>query len=353
MSPSQIALFRLLTAIPFFLGFAFGLVRDIWSPLGLRDRDYFRIFVPLMLGVLAWMAFSPTTYVGLLTGMLLTTAAYCFIAAAAQGLTALIGQEALMTGRLSALSNFFLFIPAGAAYLASGVMSESLTPRQIFLLVLAPTAALFIFGYRKPASVFRNVYDDPRAQGATFLADVRRLVRHRAIYPVILIRARRDLRLLPGGTQSLLCADSGALRLPLSEISPTEALALVCPHRHSAIHPDGAYRERATGSAGRRPHRTHGRRGQRRLHRHRDARLPAGPTGNAHDDHLCYIFPFHALRRRIGYLDLRLEPNARLSVLRACDHAVLLSSCLSSPSSPTTSPRHRMGNATPKKKRWC
>jgi hypothetical protein len=187
LSPSQVALFRLLTALPFFLGFVFGLVRDLWNPLGLRDLGYFRIFVPLMLGVLAWMAFSPTTYLGLLAGMLLTTVAYCFIAAAAQGLTALIGQEGLMTGRLSALSNFFLFIPSGAAYLASGVMSDSLTPRQIFLLVLALTATLSIFGYWKPVSVFRQAYDNPRAQGATFFADVRRLVKHRAIYPVILI----------------------------------------------------------------------------------------------------------------------------------------------------------------------
>lgn len=61
LSPSQIALFRLLTAIPVFVGFTFGLVRDVWSPLGLRDLGYFRIFVPLMVGVLAWMAFSPTT----------------------------------------------------------------------------------------------------------------------------------------------------------------------------------------------------------------------------------------------------------------------------------------------------
>jgi hypothetical protein len=187
LSPSEIALFRLLTAIPVFLGFAFGLVRDLWSPLGLRDLGYFRIFVPLMLGVLAWMAFSPIAYAGLLAGMLLATVAYCFIAAAAQGLTALIGQEALMTGRLSALSNFFLFIPAGAAYLASGAMSESLKPRQIFLIVLCLTASLSIFGYWKPASIFRHAYDNPRAQGATFLADVRRLVKHRAIYPVVLI----------------------------------------------------------------------------------------------------------------------------------------------------------------------
>lgn len=185
LPPSDIALFRLLTAIPFFLGFAFGLTRDIWSPLGLRDRGYFRLFVPLMLAVLAWMAFSPTTYLGLLVGMVLTTVAYCFVTAAAQGLTALIGQETFMTGRLSALSNFFLLGPAGAAYLASGVMSESLTPRQIFLLVLAMTAALLVFGYWKPASVFGHVYEDPRAQGSTFVADVRRLLQHRAIYPVV------------------------------------------------------------------------------------------------------------------------------------------------------------------------
>lgn len=186
-SPSQIATFRLLTAIPFFLGFAFGLARDLWDPLGRRDLGYFRIFVPLMIGVLAWMAFSPVTYYGLLVGMLMTTIAYCFIAAAAQGLTALIGQETHMTGRLSALSNFFLFLPAGAAYFASGFISESLTPRQVFLLVLSLSATLTSFGYWKPGTVFHHAYDNPRAQGTTFYGDMRRLVKHRAIYPVVLI----------------------------------------------------------------------------------------------------------------------------------------------------------------------
>jgi len=186
-SPSQIALFRLLTAIPFFLGFVFGMVRDLWNPVGQRDRGYFRLFVPLMICALAWMAFSPTTYQGLLVGMLLTTAAYSFVSAAAQGLTALIGQEALMTGRLSALSNLFLFLPAGAAYFASGFMSESLSPRQVFLMVLALTATLSVFGYWKPGSVFNHAYENPRAQGTTFFGDVRRLLKHRAIYPVVLI----------------------------------------------------------------------------------------------------------------------------------------------------------------------
>lgn len=80
-SPSQIALFRPLTAIPFFLGFIFGLVRDLWNPFGQRDLGYCRIFVPAMIIVLLGLAFSPTSYWGLLAGMLLTAIAYSFIAA--------------------------------------------------------------------------------------------------------------------------------------------------------------------------------------------------------------------------------------------------------------------------------
>ena len=186
-SASQISLFRLLTGIPFYLGFAFGMLRDLWNPVGLRDRGYFRIFVPLMICVLAWMAFSRTTFPGLLAGMLLTTVAYSFVFAAFQGLTALIGQEALMSGRLSALSNTFLFLPVGAAYFTSGFMAERLSPRQIFLMVLALTATLVVFGFWKPRSVFSHAYDNPRAKGADFFGDVRRLLKHRAIYPVVLI----------------------------------------------------------------------------------------------------------------------------------------------------------------------
>lgn len=186
-SAPQIALFRLLTAIPAYIGFVFGMVRDLWNPFGLRDRGYFRIFVPLLAAVLVWMALSRTTYLGLLSGMLLATAAFSFTFAAFQGLQALIGQEALMTGRLSALYNFFLFIPVSAAYFFSGFMSENLSPRQTFLGVAALTSVLGVFGFWKPRSVFNHTYDNPHAKGAGFLGDLRRLLKHRAIYPVLLI----------------------------------------------------------------------------------------------------------------------------------------------------------------------
>ena len=37
-TPEQIANFRLVTAIPVYLSFFFGLARDLWNPFGLKDR---------------------------------------------------------------------------------------------------------------------------------------------------------------------------------------------------------------------------------------------------------------------------------------------------------------------------
>ena len=37
---TQVSMFRLLTAIPAYFAFAFGLLRDQWNPLGLRDAGF-------------------------------------------------------------------------------------------------------------------------------------------------------------------------------------------------------------------------------------------------------------------------------------------------------------------------
>ncbi|HUN84839.1 MAG TPA: MFS transporter [Terracidiphilus sp.] len=186
-SASEVSWFRLITGIPFYAGFIFGLVRDSWNPFGRRDAGYFRIFVPLTVIALAGGAFSRTTYMGLVLGMLFTTIFYSFVAAAFQGLLALIGQEALMPGRLSTLSNVFISLAAILGYFVSGWMSTDLSPRQVFLLVMALTATLGVFGFWKPRSVFRRVYENPHASRTSFLRDVKQLFKHRAIYPVILI----------------------------------------------------------------------------------------------------------------------------------------------------------------------
>ena len=42
-------------------------------------------------------------------------------------------------------------------------------------------------GLWKPRSVFSHAYDKPQASGTDFVGNVKRLVKHRAIYPAVLI----------------------------------------------------------------------------------------------------------------------------------------------------------------------
>lgn len=121
-SASQVSLFRLLTALPVYLSIVFGMTRDLWNPLGRRDRGYFLAFAPATAVVFMWMASTELSYTGLFVGMLLVMFLFRFIAAAHQGLMALIGQEQLMSGRLSALWQIVSTIPYVAGSFASGWM---------------------------------------------------------------------------------------------------------------------------------------------------------------------------------------------------------------------------------------
>ena len=44
LSAPAVADFRLASAIPLYLSFAFGFIRDTWHPFGMRDRGYLVIF---------------------------------------------------------------------------------------------------------------------------------------------------------------------------------------------------------------------------------------------------------------------------------------------------------------------
>src|SRR6266851_7388930 len=83
---TEVSMFRLLTAVPAYFAFVFGLMRDLWNPFGLRDRGFFLIFAPVTAVVFIWMATSPVSYWGLVIGMLLAMLSSRFVAAAYQGL---------------------------------------------------------------------------------------------------------------------------------------------------------------------------------------------------------------------------------------------------------------------------
>ena len=185
-SPGQVADFRLLTAVPVYLSFCFGLARDLWNPFGLKDRGLFMIFGTVTAALFLWMMTVPLSYWGLLGSMFLVMLSFGFVAAAARGLLALISQEQLMSGRLSALWNVISSAPYVFGAFASGYLA-GLTPAYTFLLVGSLSAAIALFGLWKPRAVFGHAYDRPLARGANLVGDFKRLVRHRAAYPAVLL----------------------------------------------------------------------------------------------------------------------------------------------------------------------
>ena len=185
-TPEQVANFRLLTAVPVYLSFFFGLARDLWNPFGLRDRGLFMIFGTLTAAIFLLMTTLTLSYQGLLISMFVVMLSFGFVAAAARGLLALISQEQLMSGRLSALWNAVSSAPYVFGALAAGYLS-GLTPAYTFRLVAVLSAAIALYGLWKPSAVFGQAYDLPSAQGTNLLGDLKRLVKHRAAYPAVLL----------------------------------------------------------------------------------------------------------------------------------------------------------------------
>lgn len=197
-SASNVALFSFLIFVPVYLSFLFGLTRDLWSPFGIRDRGYLLLFGPLTALAFAWIAFSGLSFARLFAGILFAMIAFQFVAAASSGLMALIAQEQLMSGRLASLLGIIRLIPAIGGALASGWFVEHVSPRDTFLVAAALALGLAIIGMWKPPAVFEHAYDQPIARGTDLLGDVKRLLKHRAIYPAVLINCLAYFG--PGGT---------------------------------------------------------------------------------------------------------------------------------------------------------
>src|SRR5579883_725968 len=157
-SATQVSLFRLLTAIPVYLSFVFGMTRDLWNPLRMRDRGYFLLFGFASAIVFIWMAFSGLSYAGLFIGLLLLMITFRFVGAAYQGLMALVGQEKLMSGRLSALWQIIMSVPYVLGGFAAGYITEHVPYRRTFTILAVLSLLIAAFGFWKPRSVFGGAY---------------------------------------------------------------------------------------------------------------------------------------------------------------------------------------------------
>ncbi len=186
-----VANFRVVAAIPLYLSFAFGFIRDIWNPLGMRDRGFMLLFGGISALLYVFFAFMPMSYATLLVAVTLLTTSFLFVASAQNGLTSMIGQQHAMTGQVSAVWNVFLSIPTVAALLIGGTLSgmlETKDPDQavriLFLVGAAIMMAVGLYALWKPREVFDNVRIEGDGRPAK---DLTRLVRHWPIYPALLI----------------------------------------------------------------------------------------------------------------------------------------------------------------------
>jgi MFS transporter len=191
LTAHEVADFRLVAAIPLYLSFVFGFIRDVWNPFGMRDRGFMLLFGAITAALYVFFAFASITYVTLLVAVILVTVSFLFVSSAQNGLTSTIGQQHAMTGQISAVWNVFLSIPTFVALLLGGALSgllEEKNPdqavRMLFLVGAAIMTAIALYALWKPAAVFENI----RAEGDSRpVADLKRLVRHWPIYPALLI----------------------------------------------------------------------------------------------------------------------------------------------------------------------
>ena len=189
----EVAVFRLIAAIPLYLSFAFGFVRDTRNPFGMHDRGFMLLFGAISAILYVVFAFTPITYTTLLLAVILLTSSFLFVASAQNGLTSMIGQQHAISGQISALWNVFMSVPALAAFLIGGYLSDALeeahadeAARVLFLVGAVIMGLVALYALWRPSSVFDNVRFERETAGHP-LQDLKRLARHWPVYPALLI----------------------------------------------------------------------------------------------------------------------------------------------------------------------
>lgn len=198
LTANQLAVFNLWVGAPLFASFAFGFLRDRWSPLGAGDRGHIVLFGLATLAIYLIMAFAPPGYGALLVSLFLATITFQMVASASSGLVTAIGQREALAGGMSMVVGIASSLPLLASFLLGGYVSGWLEGRAadsaariLFLGAASLMAGIAVFGALGPRSLFTRGAVDAHgdtSQRMSSAADVARLLRHWPVYPVMLIQ---------------------------------------------------------------------------------------------------------------------------------------------------------------------
>src|SRR5713101_4014600 len=142
LSPFELAIFISIASAPAYVGFLFGFIRDRWRPQIWGDRAYLLLGAVVALGAYLWLGRAALDYYSLLRGVVIAGVAYTIIAAAAQGLMTVVAQAHLMTGRLSVVFGFGIFVPLVVSALLGGWLVAHVSARGTFILAGCATAVI-------------------------------------------------------------------------------------------------------------------------------------------------------------------------------------------------------------------
>jgi MFS family permease len=195
LSAHQTAQFYLVISIPLFIGFVFGFVRDRWSPFAAGDRGHLVVFGLATAAIFAAVGFIEPTYAVLLGGVLMITALMQFVVGAAAGLSSAVGRHHAMSGQMSTVMNLAILAPQVMAWPLGGLLSGSLegagaatAARILFLLGGGLMLAVTAFGALGPKRLFDDAKAGAEPRRLGLGADILRLVRTWAIWPVVIIQ---------------------------------------------------------------------------------------------------------------------------------------------------------------------
>ena len=193
LTASGLADFKLWTAIPLFLSFGFGFLRDRWNPFGRGDSGHLMLFGGLTALTYVVLAYVPPVYGVWLAGILISTAVFQVVLGAGNGLISVIGQQQALAGQLSAVLSIAASAPILLSSTLGGLLSDYLegkgaadAARLLFLIAAGLMACVGVVGAFRPRILFAAAIVERSEHH--FLKDLGRLLRHWPIYPVIMIQ---------------------------------------------------------------------------------------------------------------------------------------------------------------------
>ncbi|MGO9059403.1 MAG: hypothetical protein ACLQU2_18750 [Candidatus Binataceae bacterium] len=193
LASNELAVFKLWIGIPLFLGFAFGFIRDRWSPFGGGDRAHLILFgltTALIYGAMS--AINPT-YGIFLMGLFIATMTFRMVSSAVYGISNTIAKKHAVTGQMSSVIGIGSALPDLLSFIGGGMLSQTLEGEEasaaahiLFLCAAGLMVSIAVMGWLGPKWVYEEARDE--APKIHLLQDLRRVLRHWPIYPVMLIQ---------------------------------------------------------------------------------------------------------------------------------------------------------------------